>query len=174
MLYTHRPTGHNHRPTSHNHRPTGPYTHRATGLKNWPELWTKFYSSIENGTNEIFGKFRNLADSHYTVIYFTRQHLKNKTTDHRTTKTTNSFSSPGLRTWSWVSSPAACDHLHFAIPFSAHTGWSLMISRVTKVTLTCRRSQTDLLRETIFCLKHGAPNIGLWDTPRTAVTIKFT
>ena len=49
-----------------------------------------------------------------------------------------------------------------------------MISRVTKVTLTCRRSQTDLLRETIFCLKHGAPNIGLWGTPRTSATTEFT
>ena len=46
-----------------------------------------------------------------------------------------------------------------------------MISRVTKVTLTCRRSQTDLLRETIFCLKHGAPNIGLWGSTRTSATV---
>ena len=45
-----------------------------------------------------------------------------------------------------------------------------MISRVTKVTLTCRRSQTDLLRETIFCLKHEAPNIGLWGDTRTSAT----
>ena len=45
-----------------------------------------------------------------------------------------------------------------------------MISRVTKVTLTCRRSQTDLLRETIFCLKHGAPNIGLWGDNLTSAT----
>ena len=45
-----------------------------------------------------------------------------------------------------------------------------MISRVTKVTLTCRRSQTGLLRETIFCVKHEAPNIGLWGGTRTLAT----
>ena len=48
-----------------------------------------------------------------------------------------------------------------------------MISRVTKVTLTCRRSQTDLLRETIFCVKHEAPNIGLWGDTRTLATTWF-
>ena len=45
-----------------------------------------------------------------------------------------------------------------------------MISRVTKVTLTCRRSQTGLLRETIFCVKHEAPNIGLWGDALTSAT----
>ena len=45
-----------------------------------------------------------------------------------------------------------------------------MISGVTKVTLTCRRSQTDLLCETAFCVEHQAPNIGLWDIPRTSAT----
>ena len=40
--------------------------------------------------------------------------------------------------------------------------WSLMISGVTKVNLTCRRSQTDLLCEAAFCVEHQAPNIGLW------------
>ena len=45
-----------------------------------------------------------------------------------------------------------------------------MISGVTKVNLTCRRSQTDLLFETAFCLKHGAPNTGLWGDNRTSAT----
>ena len=45
-----------------------------------------------------------------------------------------------------------------------------MISRVTKVTLTCRRSQTDLLCEAAFCVEHQAPNIGLWDITRTSAT----
>ena len=45
-----------------------------------------------------------------------------------------------------------------------------MISGVTKVTLTCRRSQTDLLCETTFCVKHEAPNIGLWGIPHTPAT----
>ena len=45
-----------------------------------------------------------------------------------------------------------------------------MISGVTKVTLTCRRSQTDLLCETTFCVKHEAPNIGLWGIPHTSAT----
>ena len=51
-----------------------------------------------------------------------------------------------------------------------------MISGVTKVTLTCRRSQTDLLCETTFCVKHEAPNIGLWGdnlTSATAECVKF-
>ena len=43
-----------------------------------------------------------------------------------------------------------------------------MISGVTKVNLTCRRSQTDLLCETAFCVEHQAPNIGLWAHPRTS------
>ena len=45
-----------------------------------------------------------------------------------------------------------------------------MISGVTKVNLTCRRSQTDLLCETTFCVKHEASNIGLWDIPHTSAT----
>ena len=45
-----------------------------------------------------------------------------------------------------------------------------MISGVTKVNLTCRRSQTGLLCETAFCVEHQAPNIGLWDIPRTSAT----
>ena len=45
-----------------------------------------------------------------------------------------------------------------------------MISGVTKVNLTCRRSQTDLLCETAFCVEHQAPNIGLWAHPRTSAT----
>ena len=43
-----------------------------------------------------------------------------------------------------------------------------MISGVTKVTLTCRQSQTDLLCQTAFCIEHEAPNIGLWGHPRTS------
>ena len=49
-----------------------------------------------------------------------------------------------------------------------------MISGVTKVNLTCRRSQTDLLCEAAFCVEHQAPNIGLWDIPRTSATTEFT
>ena len=45
-----------------------------------------------------------------------------------------------------------------------------MISGVTKVNLTCRRSQTDLLCETTFCVEHEAPNIGLWGIPHTSAT----
>ena len=45
-----------------------------------------------------------------------------------------------------------------------------MISGVTKVNLTCRRSQTDLLCEAAFCVEHQAPNIGLWDDTRTSTT----
>ena len=45
-----------------------------------------------------------------------------------------------------------------------------MINGVTKVNLTCRRSQTDLLCEAAFSVEHQAPNIGLWDTPRTSAT----
>ena len=49
-----------------------------------------------------------------------------------------------------------------------------MISGVTKVNLTCRRSQTDLLCEAAFCVEHQAPNIWLWGTPRTSATTEFT
>ena len=45
-----------------------------------------------------------------------------------------------------------------------------MISGVTKVNLTCRRSQTDLLCEAAFCVEHQAPNIGLWDDTLTSAT----
>ena len=45
-----------------------------------------------------------------------------------------------------------------------------MISCVTKVNLTCRRSQTDLLCEAAFCVEHQAPNIGLWDDNLTSAT----
>ena len=45
-----------------------------------------------------------------------------------------------------------------------------MISGVTKVNLTCRRSQTDLLCEAAFCVEHQAPNIGLWDDALTSAT----
>ena len=45
-----------------------------------------------------------------------------------------------------------------------------MISGVTKVNLTCRRSQTGLLCETAFCVEHQAPNIGLWGDTRTSAT----
>ena len=45
-----------------------------------------------------------------------------------------------------------------------------MISCVTKVNLTCRRSQTDLLCEAAFCVEHQAPNIGLWDDALTSAT----
>ena len=45
-----------------------------------------------------------------------------------------------------------------------------MISGVTKVNLTCRRSQTDLLCEAAFCVEHQAPNIGLWGDNRTSAT----
>ena len=48
-----------------------------------------------------------------------------------------------------------------------------MISGVTKVTLTCRQSQTGLLCQTAFCVKHGAPNIGLWGGTRTSATTWF-
>ena len=51
-----------------------------------------------------------------------------------------------------------------------------MISRVKNVTLTCRRSQTDLLCETVFCVEHQAPNIGLWGDTRTSAaagSLKF-
>ena len=96
--------------------------------------------------------------------------LRSKTTKHCRTKATGSFSSPGLRKWSWVSSQAAFDYLDFAIRFLGHPEWSLMISGVTKVTLTCRRSQTDLLCQTTFCLKHEAPNIGLWGSTRSSAT----
>ena len=109
------------------------------------------------------------------ILYFIRHNLKSKTTKkHCRTKATNSFSSPGLRKWSWVSSQAAFDYLDFAIRFLGHPEWLLMISGVTKVNLTCRRSQTDLLCEAAFCVEHQAPNIGLWDTPRTSATTKFT
>ena len=69
-----------------------------------------------------------------------------------------------------MSSQAAFDYLDFAIRFLGHPEWPLMISGVTKVNLTCRRSQTDLLFETAFCLKHGAPNTGLWGDNRTSAT----
>ena len=69
-----------------------------------------------------------------------------------------------------MSSQAAFDYLDFAIRFLGHPEWPLMISGVTKVNLTCRRSQTDLLCETAFCLKHGAPNTGLWGDNRTSAT----
>ena len=49
-----------------------------------------------------------------------------------------------------------------------------MISGVTKVNLTCRRSQTDLLCETTFCVKHEASNIGLWGDALTSATTEFT
>ena len=45
-----------------------------------------------------------------------------------------------------------------------------MISGVTKVNLTCRRSQTDLLCEAAFCVEHQAPNIGLWSDNLTLAT----
>ena len=48
-----------------------------------------------------------------------------------------------------------------------------MISGVTKVNLTCRRSQTDLLCEAAFCVEHQAPNIGLWGDNRTSATSEF-
>ena len=146
------------------------YTHRPTGLQKRPDLWTKIYSRVENATNSNIGNFRKWADIHYMILYFTRHNLRSKTTKHCRTKATGSFSSPGLRKWSWVSSQAAFDYLDFAIRFLGHPEWSLMISGVTKVNLTCRRSQTDLLCETTFCVKHEAPNIGLWDIPRTSAT----
>ena len=49
-----------------------------------------------------------------------------------------------------------------------------MISGVTKVNLTCRRSQTDLLFEAAFCVEHQAPNIGLWDDALTIGTSSAT
>ena len=69
-----------------------------------------------------------------------------------------------------MSSQAAFDHLDFAIRFLGHPEWPLMISGVTKVNLTCRRSQTDLLCEAAFCVEHQAPNIGLWDDNLTSAT----
>ena len=45
-----------------------------------------------------------------------------------------------------------------------------MISGVTKVNLTCRRSQTGLLCAAAFCVEHQAPNIGLWDDALTSAT----
>ena len=116
------------------------------------------------------GNFRKSADMNYMILYFIRHNLKSKTTKHCRTKATSSVSSPGLRKWSWVSSQAAFDYLDFAIRFPAHLKWSPMISGVTKINLTCRRSQTDLLCETTFCLKHGAPNIGLWGDTCTSAT----
>ena len=49
-----------------------------------------------------------------------------------------------------------------------------MISGVTKVNLTCRRSQTGLLCETAFCVEHQAPNIGLWDDALTSATSELS
>ena len=69
-----------------------------------------------------------------------------------------------------MSSQAAFDYLDFAIRFLGHPEWPLMISGVTKVNLTCRRSQTDLLCEAAFCVEHQAPNIGLWDDALTSAT----
>ena len=49
-----------------------------------------------------------------------------------------------------------------------------MISGVTKVTLTYRRSQTSQLWQTAFRVKHEAPNIGLWGDALTSATTEFT
>ena len=116
------------------------------------------------------GNIRKQADIPYMILYFIRHNLKSKTIKHCRTKATNSFSSPGLRKWSWVSSQAAFDYLHFAVRFLGHPEWWLMISCVTKVNLTCRRSQTDLLCEAAFCVEHQAPNIGLWGDNLTSAT----
>ena len=125
---------------------------------------------MANATNNNMGNFRKSADMNYMILYFIRHNLKSKTTKHCRTKATSSVSSPGLRKWSWVASQAAFDYLDFAVRFLGHPEWWLMISCVTKVNLTCRRSQTDLLCEAAFCVEHQAPNIGLWDDTLTSAT----